>query len=350
MRAVQISEFGGPEVLRVSDIDDPVPGAGELLVEVDSAGVNYADTHQTEDSYLVRQTLPFVPGSEVVGRIADGPRPPDAPELPAPGTRVLGLTVDGGGYAERAVVPVEQLYPLTDDVTDAQALALLVQGTTAWHLLRRTAKVRPGDTVVVHSAAGGVGSTAVQLARAWGAGRVVATASGAAKCELARSLGAHTAVDISATTTAAEVRDLLLEACEGRGADVVLEMTGGHVFDGSLATVRPLGRMAVFGMASKVAPEPVQVQTLMKKSITLAGFWLPRALGQPGLLAGVLEELTSMVRAGVLRPVLGDSYPLDAAARAHQDLRSRTTTGKLVLDVSGRGLRQVADQAGATVG
>jgi len=286
--------------------------------------------------------LPFVPGSEVVGRVA---QVGDGVEGFSPGTRVLALTADGGGYAQRAVVPAALAFPITDDLADAHALALLVQGTTAWHLLRRTAKVRPGDTVVVQAAAGGVGSMAVQLARAWGAGRIVATASGQAKCELARSLGAHTALDLSAAETAQEVRDLLVDACGGQGADVLLEMTGGHVFDGSLAAMRPLGRLAVFGMASNLAPSPVQVQALMKQSITLAGFWLPRAVGQPGLLAGALEELSSMVRVGVLHPVLGGSYPLEAVGRAHEDLRSRRTTGKLVLDVSGRAVRPTPGRA-----
>ncbi|MBT0772401.1 zinc-binding dehydrogenase [Kineosporia sp. J2-2] len=316
----------------MTDLEEPAPGAGELLVEVDSAGVNYADTHQAEDSYLVPQTLPFVPGSEVVGRVVSGDGPFE------PGTRVLGLTLAGGGYAERAVVPAGLAFRLKDDLSDAQALALLVHGTTAWHLLRRSAKVRQGESVVVHSAAGGVGSMAVQLARAWGAGRIVATASGEAKCELARSLGAEVAVDVSATTTADEVRQALLEANAGQGLDVVLEMTGGHVFDGSLAALRPLGRIAVFGMASKVAPEPVLVQRLMRRSLTLTGFWLPHAVRQPGVLEGALEELRSMVRAGVLRPVVGGSFPLADAARAHEELRSRRSTGKLVLDVSGKGV------------
>jgi len=335
VRAVQITEFGGPEVLRATDVEDPTPGADELLVEVDSAGVNYADTHQAEDSYLVRQTLPFVPGSEVVGRVIGG----DTAAYGL-GSRVLALTSAGGGYAERAVVKSSLAFPLADDLTDAQALALLVHGTTAWHLLRRSAKVRPGETVVIHSAAGGVGTMAVQLARAWGAGRIVATASGGAKSELARSLGADVAIDISGTSTAEEVTAALLEACGGRGPDVVLEMTGGHVFDGSLAALRPLGRLAVFGMASNTAPQPVPVQRLMRRSLTLTGFWLPHAVAQPGLLAGALEEMRSMVRAGVLRPVLGGSYPLAEAARAHEDLRSRRTHGKLVLDVSGKGLSQ----------
>ncbi|GAB3267783.1 zinc-binding dehydrogenase [Kineosporia babensis] len=308
-----------------------------MLVEVDTAGVTYADTHQAEDSYLVRQTLPYVPGSEVVGRVVA-----DESGTLEPGTRVVAFAASGG-YAERAVAKVEQTYLVRDDLTDAQALALLANGTTAWHLLRRSAKVRPGESLVVHAAAGGVGNMAVQLARAWGAGTIVATASGEAKCALARSLGATTAIDISGLNTAEQVRDALREATDGRGPDVALEMTGGHVFDGTLRAMRPLGRLAVFGMASNTAPEPVQVRRLMRHSITLTGFWLPHALAQPGLLAAALEEMSSMIRAGVLKPVLGGSYPLAEAGRAHADLRSRRTTGKLVLDVSGKGVTAVKE-------
>jgi NADPH2:quinone reductase len=326
---VQITAFGGPEVLGLTEVADPVPGPGDVLIDVHSSGVNYADTHQTEDSYLSRQTLPLIPGAEVVGRIREGDS-----ELPA-GQRVLALLNGGGGYAERAVAQRALVYPLDEDaLTDSQALALLVQGTTAWHLLRTCTHFAPGETVVVHSAAGGVGSIAVQLARAWGAGRIIATASGAEKCALAQSLGADVALDISTTENADQVTSALRDANGGRPVDVVLEMTGGHVFDGSLSALRPLGRLAVFGMASRVSPTPIQVAALMAKSRSVTGFWLMHALGLPGGLAAPIEELTSMIKAKRLNPVTGGSYPLAEAAQAHQDLRSRRSIGKLILDVS----------------
>jgi NADPH2:quinone reductase len=326
VRAVQITAFGGPEVLRLTDIDEPSPQAGEVLIDVHSAGVNYADTHQAEDSYLTPQQLPLIPGSEVVGRVRHG-------ELA--GRRVVALLSGTGGYAEQAVAHPTLCYPLDDDtLTDSQALALLVQGTTAWHLLRTSTHLAPGETVVVHSAAGGVGSIAVQLARAWGAGRIIGTASGEEKCELVRSLGADVALDISATADAHEVSTALREANGGKPVDVVLEMIGGHVFDGSLSALRPLGRLAVFGMASRVPPSPVSVAKLMATSRSVTGFWLVHTLGLPGGLAAPLEELTSMVRAGRLKLVDGGSYPLADAAKAHDKLRSRRSTGKLTLEVS----------------
>ena len=325
MRAVRISRFGGPEVLELAEVDAPVPAAGQLLIDVDSAGVNYADTHQTEDSYLAPQTLPLIPGGEVVGRIHDGPRA---------GERVVALLAGAGGYAEQAVADPATTFAVPDSVSDGVALSLVLQGTTAWHLLRTSAHLQLGDSVVVHAAAGGVGSLAVQLAKQWGAGRVIATASSPAKRELAERLGADVAIDVSQTSSAEQVRDLLVEANGGHKVDVVLEMTGGHVFDGSLAALAPLGRLAVFGMASRTPPAPIEPARLMGTSRTVTGFWLVHALRRPGGLGPAMDELFSLVRAGRLHPVVGETLPLAQAKRAHEDLLARRTTGKVVLQVS----------------
>src|SRR5215203_7141973 len=217
MRAVQITRFGGPEVLDVVDLPDPVPGEGQQLYEVSAAGVNFADTHQIENSYLAQQQLPLVPGGEFVGTPVGG------------GQRVVGL-LDGGGYAEKVAANDVLTWAVPDGVSDEQALAVVLQGATAWHLLRTSAHLAEGESVVVIAGAGGVGSLAIQLARHWGAGRVIATASSAEKRELAESLGADATVDPALadddpkTFTAA-----LREANGGKRVDVVLEMTGGHV-------------------------------------------------------------------------------------------------------------------------
>ena len=163
MRAVQITRFGGPEVLDVVDLPDPVPADGQQLYEVSAAGVNFADTHQIENSYLAAQQLPLVPGAEFVGTPAGG------------GPRVVGL-LDGGGYAEKVAAHPRLTWQVPDGVPDEQALAVVLQGSTAWHLLRTSAHLTAGETVVVIAGAGGVGSLAVQLARHWAAGRVIATA------------------------------------------------------------------------------------------------------------------------------------------------------------------------------
>ncbi|MBI4939142.1 MAG: NADPH:quinone oxidoreductase family protein [Actinobacteria bacterium] len=324
MRAVQITEFGGPEVLTAVDVEAPQPQEGRLLIDVDAAGVNYADTHQTENSYLARQTLPMIPGGEVVGRVRGGDRD---------GERVVALLAAGGGYAEQALAHPAAVFGVPDGIDDGTALALVLQGTTAWHLLRTCGRLTLGESVVVHAAAGGVGTLAVQLARQWGAGRVVATASSQEKRDLAVSLGAHAAVDVSGTTTADEVRDVLRDANGGRDVDVVLEMTGGHVFDGSLAALAPMGRLVTYGMASRTAPSPVAPGMLMATSRAVIGFWLVHALRMPGGLGPAMDELTSLVRAGRLSAVVGGSYALEEAAQAHRDLLARRSTGKLVLRV-----------------
>src|SRR3954469_25054562 len=183
MRAIRVQQWGGPEVLElVEDAPMPEPGQHELLVRVHRAGINYADTHAAENSYLSTQELPLTPGSEVAGTTEDG-------------RRVMAL-LPNGGYAEYAAVAMASAIPIPDAVSDEQALALLVQGLTAWHLYRTSARLAEGESVVVHAAAGGVGSLAVQLGKAFGAGRVIATASTAEKRELALSLGADAAVDV----------------------------------------------------------------------------------------------------------------------------------------------------------
>lgn len=315
MRAIQIREFGGPEVLEVTELPAPEPAEGQVRIDVALAGVNYADTHQAEDSYLAPQRLPLVPGAEVAGTDPDG-------------RRVVAFVE--GGYAEQAVASSELLFAVPDEVDDAAALALLLQGTTAWHLLRTCARLDAGESVVVHAAAGGVGSLAVQLAKRFGAGRVIATASSAEKRALALDLGADQAVD----SRAADMTTALQQANGDREVDVVLEMVGGTVFDGSLAALAPFGRLVTFGTASRQVPAPVAPGMLMRRSQAVVGFWLARCFARPQMLHDAMAELFALTVDGVLRPLVGGTYPLAHAARAHEDLRGRRSTGKLLLDVS----------------
>jgi NADPH2:quinone reductase len=315
MRAIRVSEWGGPDVLELVE-DAPVPEAGEgqLLVKVSRAGVNYADTHQTENTYLARYELPLVPGAEVAGTTEDG-------------RRVVALA-GGGGYAEYAVVPAAAAFDIPDGVSDAQALALLVQGLTAWHLYRTSAKLAEGESVVVHAAAGGVGSQAVQLGKAFGAGRVIATASTEDKRALALELGADAAVDV----TREDLADALIEANGGHRVDIVLEMAGGHVFDASLKALAPFGRLVAYGAASRET-NTVASGALMARSQAVVGFWLMHCLRKPReMVAEPLRDLFERTASGALRVVEGPVYPLSEARRAHEDLRARRTTGKLVLD------------------
>ncbi|HVV11852.1 NADPH:quinone oxidoreductase family protein [Amycolatopsis sp.] len=315
MRAVQVTEFGGPEVLENVELPEPQAAAGQVLIEVDHAGINYADTHQAENTYLAPSRLPLVPGGEVVGRAADG-------------RRVVAL-LGSGGYAERAMAEQAMAFEVPDGVDDLTALSFIVQGTTAWLLLRRNAHMAPGESVVVHAAAGGVGSIAVQLAKAWGAGRVIATASSAEKRKLALELGADVAVD----SRADDMTKALREANNGDQVDIVLDMTGGPVTDQSINALAPFGRLAFYGMASRQQPKPVQLGNLLRHSATISGMWLPHVFTLPGNVYGTaLAELFDLALSGKIGAVPGGEYGLSEARKAHEALRSRATVGKLILD------------------
>jgi len=312
MRAIQLERFGGPEVLEQANVPEPTPIPGKVLIEVTAAGINYADIHRVADDYLADQELPFVPGQEVVGTLADG-------------SRVVSL-VRGGGYAERALGAEDLTFQVADGIRDMDALALMLQGTTAWHLLRTSAKLEAGETVVVFAGAGGVGSTAVQLARLWRAGRVIAVASTDVKRELARSLGADAVVDSGSPDLAEE----LIDANGGRGVDVVLEMTGGDVFRAALESLAPFGRLVHYGAASRTMAPAIEPRELMSTCTAVVGFWLMQCTR--AMLEESLDDLWSMTARGDLRPLIGDIYPLSDARRAHEDLRARSTIGKLALD------------------
>jgi len=316
MRAILIREFGGPEVLELTERPQPAPAAGEALIRVRRAGVNFADTHIRTDSYLAQPPLPLTPGSEVAGVRVDT------------GERVVALC-GTGGYAEYAVAPLSATFPIPDGVGDDEAVALLVQGTTAWHLYRTAARIAAGETVVVHSGAGGVGSLAVQLGRPLGAGRVIASASSEDKRALARSLGADAAID-SAPEGMAEA---ILAANGGDPVDVVFDAAGGETFEASRRALAPLGRIVVYGVSTQ-QPNALRTGSLLRRSHGVIGFWLMHCLERPGMLGGALEDLFARAARGELRAIVGGTYALADAPAAHADLVARRTTGKLLLDVT----------------
>ena len=320
MRAIQIQEFGGPEVLRVADLPIPEPGEGELLVRVSRAGINFADTHTRENTYLARYEVPLVPGGEVAGTVEQA-----AGGL-TEGSRVVAL-VPSGGYAEFALAPVGGTFPIPEGLADDDALALTLQGLSAWHLFRTAAQIREGESVVVHAAAGGVGSLAVQLAKPFGAGRVIATASSEDKRRRALELGADAAVDVNDEDLTAALR----QANDGRRVDVVLEMAGGRVFDQSLDALAPFGRLVTYGLASREQSE-VSNARLLRKSQAVVGFWLAHCFSRPEMVGPPLEDLFGRAARGELRPVVGGTYGLSEARRAHEEMQARRTHGKLLLD------------------
>lgn len=316
MKAVQITEFGGPEVLKLVDIPVPEPADGEVLIKVSRAGLNFADTHQRHNQYVEARALPLVPGVEVAGTREDT------------GERVVALC-GTGGYAEYATAPEALTVPIPAGVTDEEALAAIMQGLTAWHLHMTFGRVAAGETVVVGSAAGGVGSLAVQLGAALGA-RVVATASSPEKRQLALDLGADAAIDGAPDG----LRDRLLDVNGGEPVDVVFEMAGGKVFDESYDALAPLGRLVVYGIASREQNE-IRTGKLMRTNRQVIGFWIQPLLERPEMVGPPLQDLFGRIARGELRVVVGATYPLSRAAEAQVALAERRTSGKLLLDPAG---------------
>jgi NADPH:quinone reductase len=314
VKAIRIEEFGGPEVLRYVDVEEPTPGDGEVLVEVARSGVNFADTHATRNDYLAEQPLPLVPGGEVSGRTADG-------------TRVAAL-LGSGGYAEKVAVPKDFLIPVPDGVDDDQAAGLLLQGLTAMALVRRCARIEEGETLLVEAAAGGTGSLSVQLGKLAGA-KVIGLASSEEKRALVERLGADATVD----SRSPDLKQAILDSNGGEKVDAVLHMSGGEAFDAEFSALAPLGRMVVFGIASREQRD-VSTAALLRGSKTVVGFWLVHLLLRREIAAPMIGELLERVAGGELEVTVGDVYPLSEAARAHEDLIARRTTGKLLLDPS----------------
>ena len=319
MRAVVVQEQGGPEVLRILDLPEPVPGPGEVRVDVRAAGVNFLDLQQRSGNYPMR--TPFPAGNEGAGVVSA--LGPDV-EGVAVGDRVAWAMVRGG-YAEQVVLPAHRLVPVPPGVDDETAAAVLLQGLTAHYLTRATYPVQPGDDVLVHAAAGGTGLLLVQLVTAAG-GRVIGTASTDEKADLARAAGA----DVVLRSGSPDLVDRVRELTGGRGVAAVYDGVGQATFDTSRRSLRRRGVLVLFGVASGPVP-PLDPQVLAKNSVYLT---------RPGLVDHIHTREELLARAGEvldlvadqrLRVRIGGRYPLDDAARAHEDLASRRTTGKLLV-------------------
>ncbi|MFE4359911.1 MULTISPECIES: quinone oxidoreductase family protein [Streptomycetaceae] len=313
MRAIAVREFGGPEVLEPTELPEPESRPGHIRLRTRLAGVNYADVHLREGSYPAPMPAPFIPGNEVLGIAEDG-------------RRYIALS-RGGGYAETAVVHRKLAFEVPDGIADHDAVALTLQGNTAWHLLFTDLRVTAGDTVLVPAAAGGVGSLAVQLAKHAGA-KVVAMASSEEKRRIAAELGADAVVDSS---TAEHLTERILDAAGGH-VTAAMEMTGGDVVHATLAALTPRGRLAVFGSVTG-ANGLVPITSLLAGSKAVSGFWLPNLYPSRTHINDSMSALFTAVTEGWLKPLNGPVYKLGQARQAHHDLAARLTTGKIVLDV-----------------
>jgi NADPH2:quinone reductase len=318
MRAIVVEALGGPEVLGLREVTRPSPGSGETLIEVDRAGINFSDVGRRRNGWRnPTQPLPVIPGFEVVGRRVND------------GKRVLGVTTLGsGGYAEYAAMPERLTVPVPDGVGDVEALATAIQGVTAWGALVSAGRIRPGDSVAVTAAAGGVGSLAIQLARLHGASRVIAVASTEEKRRLAIELGADAAVAGGAERLAPEIRS----ANDDAGVDILLESVGGALVDAGLDALAYDGRMVVFGQASG-ASNMVSLDLLMDRSIGVIGYWVTPFMRDTEGGREAIITLLDWIAEGRLRVLEGPSFPIDQAAEAHAAIEAGETVGKVTLVV-----------------
>jgi len=317
---VVVNETGGPGVLTVADREQPQPGPGQLLVDVAAAGVNYMDIYQREGRPPYGRDVPFVPGSEGAGTVAA--LGPGASGF-AVGDRVAWAGAPGC-YAEQAVVPAMAAVAVPDGVETATAAAVMLQGITAHYLCHSTYPVAPGDTVVVHAAAGGVGLLLTQMVKMRG-GIVIATTSGPAKADLARQAGADH------LTSYEEFGAVVARVTGGSGAAVVYDGVGLATFDASLAAVRPRGMMVLYGGSSGPVP-PFELQRLAGSgSLFITRPTMIHYIASRDELLWRTGDLFTWIREGRLSVRIGGTYPLTDAARAHGDLAARRTTGKLLL-------------------
>ena len=323
MKAIRMHEPGEPEVLKLEDVAMPEPGTGEVLVEVALAGVNYADTGMRRGMFHGpgASEMPITPGFEVAGTVA---KLGDGVEELEEGVRIVAV-LEGKGYAEYAVVSTASLVKIPEGVDFLQATALLVQGITAHGVLHDSARIQPGESVLVQAAAGGVGTLAVQLAKLAGAEPVVGTASTEEKRTLAESLGAGRTVDYTRDGWIEEV----LESTGGRGVDVVLESVGGEVGEQAYGCLAPLGRLVTFGAAAGKGMAPPDMWQLNMRGQTVSGYggpWL-----RPGAAERAREDISAYLRSGKLEVVKGASFPLEKASESHRAIESRATVGKVFL-------------------
>lgn len=322
MKVVQFSEFGGPDVLNVIEKEVPAIGNEEVLIEIKAIGINYADTARRQGSYVVPTELPFIPGAEIAGVVAEVG---ENVQRVTKGDRVVTL-IGSGGYAEYAVVHPDNLIPIPGDVSFEKAVSLPLQGLSAYHILKTMGRLEEGETVLVHAAAGGVGSLAVQLAKLFGAGKVIATASTTEKLTFAEEMGADHLVNYTEEGWEKKVRELT----DGKGVDVALEMVGGDIFQKTVKCLAPFGRLVIYGAASGEQAE-FYPSTLMRRNQSVVGFFLPQIMNKPTLFQESLEELLLYVNKGKLKLTIGGIYSLADAAEVHRKLQGRETKGKLVL-------------------
>lgn len=315
MQAWQVHKNGEPSaVMRLEEVDRPVPGDGQLLLKVRAANINFPDALLCRGQYQITPPLPFTPGVEICGETEDGRRVIANPALPH------------GGFAQYAIVDAAAVLPAPDALDDAEAAALHIGYQTGWFGLHRRAHLQAGETLLVHAAAGGVGSAAVQLGKAAGA-KVIGVVGGAAKAEVARELGCDVVIDRRTENVIGAVK----EATGGRGADVVYDPVGGDAYAQSTKCVAFEGRIIVVGFASGVIPTPGLNHALVKNYSVLGLHWGLYNAKDPQAILRCHEELTQLAAKGAIKPLISERVPLSDAAAAVQRVADGITTGRVAV-------------------
>ncbi|QCS41295.1 NADPH:quinone oxidoreductase family protein [Natrinema versiforme] len=322
MKAIEVESYGDSDELSVVDVPTPEPDAGEVRIDIESAGINFADIMQRRGHYPDGPDAPYVPGMEAAGTVdAVG----DGVEDLSEGDRVVGM-LDTGGYAEYVTAAADLLFPIPEAMSFDEAAGFPVQFLTAHACLFEWGGLEEGESVLVQAAAGGVGTAAVQLASNAGA-EVFGTASTQEKLDLAADLGCDHPINYTET----DFREVVEEETDGEGVDLVLESVGDDVFERSLDAMAHFGRMVTYGVASGV-PAEVSNQRLLFENKTVKGFHLGQAsMHDPSRVMQAVPELTEGLAGGDLEIILGESFALEDAAEAHQYIEARKSSGKVVL-------------------
>ncbi len=322
MRAIRCEEWGGPETLRLRDIPDPVPQKGEVLIRIHAAGVNFPDVLIIQKKYQVQPELPFTPGAEIAGEIeAVG----EGVTGYKPGDRVLALC-STGGFAEKIALDAHRCVPVPDNVSFEVAAGLMLAFGTSHHAVVDRGEIKPGETILVLGAAGGVGLAAVDIAKAKGA-RVIAAASSAEKLEICRAHGADATINYATEDLRAAIR----EHTGGKGPDVIFDPVGGHLAEPAFRSIAWRGRYLVIGFAEGTIPSLPLNLPLLKGASLVGVFWGEFARREPKNQIRMMEDLFAMLARGEIRPLVSKTYSLDQTEDALRDMAARRVTGKIVI-------------------
>lgn len=323
MKQIVVNNFGGPEQLVLHEVPTPAAGDGQIVIKVEASGVNFSDGMQRRNRYVFPVSLPYLPGFEVAGTVTEIGKGVANISV---GDRVVAMLPEGGGYAQYAVTASYLAAVLPPSISAQESLALQVQGLTAYLMLKDGAKLQAGQTVLIHAAAGGVGTLLVQIAKQLGAGKIIATASNAEKLAVAKALGADEIINYTTSDWVQKVK----ATTGGRGVDLVVDGVGGDILRDSLVCLAPFGKLISFGNPSG-ASTPIEAFTLVNNNQILQGFGLASYFEKPDLMQEAYQYLFSQTATGKLKVHIGQTFSLKDAAEAHGQMENRKTTGKIVL-------------------